>query len=241
VDAAVLAEHAAAVPADFRFVVKAHEACTLARFPGHLRYGAQRDQDNPLFLDPAYARDAVVAPFVDGLGARAGVLLFQLAPQSVARLGGPDRFAERLYEFLSALPKGPLYAVELRNPRLLTRRYAEAVLAAGACHCINAIDNMPEPLTQWRATEGARAPALIVRWMLARHLRYEAARERYAPFDRVVDPDPHTRRSIAALVRRACAAGVPAYVVVNNKAEGSAPLSIVHLARELADDDDVPF
>jgi uncharacterized protein YecE (DUF72 family) len=241
VDARTLAQYAAAVPEDFRFVVKAHEACTLARFPGHVRYGAQRDQDNPMYLDPAYARDTVVAPFVEGLGARGGVLLFQFAPQPVARLGGAGRFVERLHAFLSALPRGPLYAVEVRNPGLLTRGYAEALAAAGVCHCINAIGSMPEPVTQWRATGGAQAPALVVRWMLARDLRYEAARERYAPFDRIIDPDPHTCQSIAALVRRACSQGQPAYVVVNNKAEGSAPLSVVRLARELAHDDQVPF
>ena len=241
VDARVLAQYAAAVPADFRFLVKAHEACTLPRFSGHVRYGAQREQDNPLFLDPAYARDAVVAPFVEGLGAKAGVLLFQFAPMPVARLGGAGRFAERLHAFLSGLPRGPRYATEFRNPALLARPYAEAVRAAGASHCINAIGNMPEPVTQWRVTGGAQAPALVVRWMLARYLRYEAARERYAPFDRIVDPDPHTCQSIATLVRRACNQGLPAYVVVNNKAEGSAPLSVVRLARELAHDDDVPF
>lgn len=241
VQAAELARYAAVVPGAFRFLVKAHEVCTLARFPGHARYGSQRDQDNPLFLDPAYARDACVAPFVEGLGARAGVLLFQLAPQPAARLGGADRFAERLHAFLSALPRGPLYAVEVRNPGLLTPRYAEAVRAAGACHCVNAISGMPDPVSQWRITGGEQAPALVVRWMLARHLRYEEARARYTPFDRIVDPDPRACQGIAALVRRACALGLPAYVMVNNKAEGSAPLSIVRLARELARDDDVPF
>lgn len=239
VDAATLARYAAAVPADFRFLVKAHDACTLLRFSDHERYGAQRGQDNPHFLDAAYARDAVVAPFVEGLGAKAGVLVFQFAPQPATQLGGSERFAERLHAFLSALPRGPVYAVELRTPALLTRRYAEAVRAAGACHCINAIGNMPEPVAQWRITDGGQAPALVVRWMLARHLRYEAARDRYAPFDRIVDPDPRTCQSIAALVRRAAAAGQPAYVVVNNKAEGSAPLSIARLAGEIADD--VPF
>jgi uncharacterized protein YecE (DUF72 family) len=239
VDATTLARYAAVVPADFRFLVKAHDACTLLRFSGHERYGAQRGQDNPRFLDAAYARDTVVAPFVDGLGARAGVLLFQFSPLPVVQLGGSARFAERLHEFLSALPRGPVYAVEIRNTALLTRRYADALRDAGACHCINAIGSMPEPVTQWRITDGAQAPALVVRWMLARHLRYEATRERYAPFDRIVDPDPRTCQSIAALVRRASAAGQPAYVVVNNKAEGSAPLSVARLASEIADD--VPF
>jgi uncharacterized protein YecE (DUF72 family) len=239
VEAATLARYASAVPADFRFLVKAHDACTVARFSGHERHGARRDQDNPHFLDPAYARDTVVAPFVEGLGARGGVLLFQFAPQRARDLGGSARFAERLHAFLSALPRGPVYAVELRTPALLTTRYAEALRAAGACHCINVIGNMPEPVAQWRITDSAQAPALVVRWMLGRHLRYESARERYAPFDRIVDPDPRTCQSIAALVRRAAAAGQPAYVVVNNKAEGSAPLSIARLAGEIVDD--VPF
>lgn len=241
VDAADLARYAAVVPGDFRFLAKAHEVCTLARFPGHARYGKQRDQDNPLFLDPAYASDACVAPFVEGLGERAGVLLFQFAPQHATRLGGADGFAARLHAFLSALPRGPLYAVEVRSPGLLTPRYAEAVRAAGACHCINAISGMPDPVSQWRITGGEQMPALVVRWMLARHLRYQEASARYAPFDRIVDADPRACQGIAALVRRACALSRPAYVMVNNKAEGSAPLSIERLARELAHDDDVPF
>jgi hypothetical protein len=107
-----LAAYAAAVPATFRFLVKAHEALTLARFPAHARYGALRGQASPQYLDPAYATDAVIAPFVDGLGPRGGVLLFQFAPQPAELLAGPGgksaprRFAERLYRFLRELPRG---------------------------------------------------------------------------------------------------------------------------------------
>ncbi|HSN89168.1 MAG TPA: DUF72 domain-containing protein, partial [Thermoanaerobaculia bacterium] len=62
-----LAESAAAVPDDFRFLVKAHEVCTLARFPDRPRHGGQRGQANPLFLDASYATEQVVAPYVEGL------------------------------------------------------------------------------------------------------------------------------------------------------------------------------
>lgn len=44
-----------------------------------------------------------------------------------------------------------------------------------------------------------------------------------------------------ALVRQCVAAGRDTYVLVNNKAEGSSPRSIVELARELVDGDPVPF
>src|SRR5215467_7162209 len=42
VTAEVLRGWAEAVPRDFRFLVKAHEALTLPRFPRHERYGARR-------------------------------------------------------------------------------------------------------------------------------------------------------------------------------------------------------
>jgi uncharacterized protein YecE (DUF72 family) len=225
-----LAVQAAAVPDDFRFLVKAHELCTVARFPMHERYGTQRGQRNDFFLDPGYATDAVVAPVCEGLGGKAGPVLFQFPPQDVAGLGGAGRFAERLHGFLSRLPRGPLYAVELRNAALLRPAYLEALRAAGACHCANVHPTMPDVAAQ--ARQAADGPALVVRWMLHRGYSYDGARERYAPFDRLVDPDLPAREAIA----HACAESrVPAFVVINNKAEGSAPLSVFELARRIAE------
>lgn len=238
VETSVLAGMAAQVPDDFRFLAKAHEFCTLARFPEHARYGRNRGQENPMFLDAAYATDKVVAPFVDGLGAKGGPLLFQFAPQPMELFGGPERFAERLHAFLSALPRGPLYAVEVRNAPLLGRAYVQALVAAGVSHCINLHPGMPPPVQQWRFIRGAPMPALVIRWMLARGMTYERAEEAYTPFAAIVDRDDQAVQGIAQLI--ATAAGLDTYIIVNNKAEGSAPLSIVRLAEELARDD-VPF
>jgi uncharacterized protein YecE (DUF72 family) len=161
--AAELARYAAAVPPDFLFLVKAHEACTLAHFPDHPRYGAERGRPNPLFLDAAHAAGEVVAPYAEGLGAKGGALLFELAPQD---LGPPRRFAARLHAFLAALPPGPLYAVELRNRELLTADYAAALAAAGACHCLNVHPRMPDVRVQARLAGVAAAPLIVGRWLL---------------------------------------------------------------------------
>ena len=75
---------------------------------------------------------------------------------------------------------------------------------------------------------------LVIRWLLAPGRSYEAAKAAYAPFDRLVDPDPVARRNIVELARRALAAERDVTIIVNNKAEGSAPKSIVELAREFA-------
>jgi uncharacterized protein YecE (DUF72 family) len=242
IDRDAFAAYAADVPPGFRFLAKAHEACTLAAWPMHARYGAARGSSNPRFLDPSYARDEVIAPFVDGLGATAGPLLFQFAAQPIDLLGGtPRRFAERLYRFLRDLPKGPLYAVEVRNASLITSDYAAALAAGGAVHCTAALPDLPPPIAQWRAAGGPQQPALVARWMLAPHHDYDSAKAAYAPFDRLVDPDPRMRSQLASLAADAGRRGVPAWIIANNKAEGSSPLTLIELARELVDGDQPPF
>ena len=233
----VLAEQfrawASVVPEDFRFLVKAHEALTLPRFPLHERYGARRGEENPSFLDPGYARDAVVAPFVEGLGTRAGPLLFQFPPQDVQALGGPGRFADRLHAFLAALPAGPLYAVELRNRALHTADVADVLEDVGAIPVLSVWGPLPPLMQQAWRLRARSASALVVRWMLPPDLGYEEARELYAPFDRLVNERPEVRADIAALVAEAFGEGRPVYVTVNNKAEGSAPVSVERLAEEV--------
>jgi uncharacterized protein YecE (DUF72 family) len=259
IDAAAYAGYAAVVPEGFRFLAKAHEACTLAVYPSHPRYGASRGQVNPLFFDAAYARDHVVAPFVEGLGATAGPLVFQLAQQPIETLGGtPRRFAEKLYRFLRELPRGPLYAVEVRNAQLLTADYRAALKAAGVVHCINSIPQMPPPLSQplpevaarqeaggvgGGGLHGGAGAALVIRWLLAPQHTYEGAREAFFPFNQLLEPDVSVRRQVAQLVRAAERRGIPVWVIANNKAEGSAPLTLLELARELDAGrcDDVPF
>jgi uncharacterized protein YecE (DUF72 family) len=243
--AADFSRYAAAVPPDFLFLIKAHETCTLERWPDHARYGAERGGPNPLFLDPAYAATEVVGPYAEGLGSKGAALLFQFAPQD---LGPPRRFAERLHAFLTALPRGPRYAVELRNRELLTADYAAALAAAGACHCLTVHPRMPDVRVQAhltgaleggagedrRGSPGGTPGGLVVgRWLLGSGATYEAAARRFAPFNRLAAPDRGARCAWADLARQALAAGRRFLLTVNNNAEGCAPLGIVALVREL--------
>ena len=56
---------------------------------------------------------------------------------------------------------------------------------------------------------------------------------RRQPFNQLVDQDPSTRAALAELAARYALAGQPVVIAINNKAEGSAPLSCVELAREI--------
>lgn len=220
-----------AVPEDFRFLVKADRLLTSVTDPGD---GAFRGV-NPRFLDATWAIDEVVGPMMEGLGEKAGPLLFQFPPTAPNLVGGKGAFVERLHRFLDALPPGPLYAVELRTPAFLTPDYVLALEGTRAAHCYTIHPAMAPLEEQLRVVRHFEQPALVIRWMLHAGQKYEAAREKYEPFDRIVDEDEDSLSRITVTVLDALIAERAAFVVVNNKAEGSAPRSVFRLARRIAD------
>lgn len=227
-------DYARMVPPEFRFVVKAHAALTTPIDRQARNVAVTPDVDR--FLDLRYAIERVVTPAIEGLGERLGALLFQFPPFGLPYAREPQLFVNALGAFLDALPRGPQYAVELRNREVLGPAYADALARNGATHCFNVHPRMPGVIEQ-AAVLGENAwlsGTVVVRWMLHPQQDYEAARERYFPFDRIVDPDPANRAAVATLVARILGRGNEAIVIANNKAEGCAPLTLFGLARELA-------
>lgn len=220
--AEVFAGYARQVPEGFRFLVKAHQDLVVP-----FREGGE---PNPRFLDPDYAREAVVAPTQAGLGAKLGVLLFQFPPFDVGLTGGARAVLDRLQAFFGALPEGVPYAVEVRNRGLFGPRYLEALREVGVRHCLTAHPSMPPVFEQWRNANRYGDGHTVARWMLARGLSYARAREAFAPFDRLARPDPETREQWATVIRESQSA----LLIVNNKAEGSSPCSLIALAVALA-------
>jgi uncharacterized protein YecE (DUF72 family) len=218
--------YAAAVPEHFRFLVKAYAGLTAP--PGSsmaLRRGVE-----PVFLDAGFAARNVVKPLVEGLGAKLGAILFQFSPLGPGYIRTPRSFVTRLGEFLAALPAGPSYAVELRDPEILGSEYEHALEAAGAVHCASVHSRMPPVDRQVKPT--SRGP-LVIRWMLRAGDDYESAGARYAPFDRLQAPDKLNRNRIAALVKEGLSAGRDVHVLAANNAEGSAPLTVLELAKTI--------
>jgi uncharacterized protein YecE (DUF72 family) len=224
-----LERYAAEVPETFRFIVKAYAGLTAAPESAL----AVRGRVDPVFLDAGFARRAVVEPLMQAFGSKLGILLFQFSPLGPRYTREPARFAARLGEFLSALPAGPTYAVELRDPGILGSEYEAALRAAGAVHCLNVHSRMP--LVDQQVSPTAKGP-LFIRWMLHPGDDYESAGARYAPFDRLLEPDKLNRDRIAALVSAGLSAGRDIYVIAANNAEGSAPLTLYELAKTIVTD-----
>jgi uncharacterized protein YecE (DUF72 family) len=228
--AADFRHYARQVPPGFRFMVKAPMACTAASTRGER---GTRPAPNPLFLDAQFATDRFVGPCLEGLGETAGPLVFQFPPLGWEVTGRPAAFAEQLLGFLERLPRGPLYAVELRDHALVTAGYLTALRSAGAHHCLSLHPRMPVASEQARETGLDQHGPLVVRWNLHASFGYEEAKARYTPFTRLVDEDLPNRIALARLCLAASARGDPAFIVANNKAEGSAPLTLFKLAEQI--------
>jgi uncharacterized protein YecE (DUF72 family) len=223
---------AAQVPDGFRFLVKMWRPVVEPE-PG-VGWGGGGGGAQA-FLDPALATRECVLPAVEGLGAKCGPLLFQFPPMRLAGAQAERAFLARLRAFLEAVPKGPLYAVEVRNRTLVGPRLGDILAESGAVPCLTVHPTMPDVGTQSRELALDPTRPLVMRWMLRANHRYEEAKDLYAPFDRVVEPDDASRDALARLARAALAAGLGAWVIVNNKAEGSSPLSVERLAHAIAD------
>ena len=230
--------YARQVPDHFSFVVKA---------PALVCDAVMRDEEgrgrvpNPHFLDAAIAAREFVVPCLEGLGTKAGPLVFQVSPLPRGLVEDAVSLVDRLAVFFAALPRElgrqrPLYALELRNAELLTPRLMKMLAAAGVRYCVGLHDRMPEVERQVTALKVLdRSPGpLVVRWNLHRGFRYQAAKQRYEPFDRLVDEDSETRLVLARMAADAFRAGQKVWITANNKAEGSAPLSLLKLAQEIA-------
>lgn len=208
---------------DFRFLVKAHEALT--------RHYSTDPATKCRFLDCGYALDQVIDPIMNGLGASAGPILFQFSPMGLRTAKNAESFIRKLSSFLSALPVGPLYAVEARDRAVLRPSWAAMLRDSGVAHSYCVHPSMPPPSVQAHTVDPATQPAIVCRWMLHAGLAYRAAVDRYEPFNQIVDADPASREQFARLCALAIAHGKDAWVIINNKAEGSAVRSVELLAR----------
>jgi uncharacterized protein YecE (DUF72 family) len=225
--AAELERYATQLPPRYPCVMKAWSAITTFADP---RTGAP----NPRWFDAAMLEEHVLRPVARAFLDHAGPIVLQLAPIPPRDLMPPAAFAERLDRFLGALPTALSYAVELRNRELLTPAYLQVLARHGVAHVLGLWERMPTVGRQLATPGVLTAPFVVCRLSLPPGTRYEERRASFAPFNRVVEPDETMRADVVALARACASPRRTLYVLVNNKAEGSSPLTIRALAERIA-------
>lgn len=190
---------------------------------------------NPDFMSVDRLVDDLLKPCAAVFRDHTGPIILEFSPFPRGISVEPADFTTRLEHFLAALPREFEYAVELRDARLLTPRYRALIDRHRVAHTFNYWSAMPSPGEQTSVVPPEDADFSIVRLLLRPGTWYEEQKGRFAPFNRLVEPDERMRAEVVDIVRRVLKRKRRVFVLVNNKAEGSSPLTVMALAKLLAE------
>lgn len=212
------------IPEDFQMCFKVWEEITIPNFSRQARYGLKAGQTNTRFLDAKLFNELVLAPYREAkFEPHMGPLLFEFQQHGIST----EEFCSRLDRFFGQLPKDFRYAVEIRNAGLLGPDYRKVLESHGVAHVYNHWSYMPPLLHQHNRMEKCfTAPFTVIRLLTPLNMSYETAKKRAAPYNAIVEELPQMRKETVALIKQSIEENRQAYVLVNNRSEGNAPLTI---------------
>ena len=79
------------------------------------------------------------------------------------------------------------------------------------------------------------APFTVVRLLTPLSMSYETAKKRAEPYTKIIQEIPEMRRDTVELLKKAVSENRRAYVLVNNRSEGNAPLTVEGLLEAAGD------
>jgi uncharacterized protein YecE (DUF72 family) len=215
------------IPDGFDMCFKVWEELTIPVYAKHPRYGTSAGHQNPRFLDAQLFKDFVLAPYRKAkFEPHTGPFLFEFQRHGLSA----EEFVGKLDGFFTQLPKDVRYAVEIRNAGLIGPRYRDMLEKHGVAHVYNHWSDMPSLVDQHIRLERFTAPFTVLRLLTPLKMSYEAAKKRAEPYNTIVGELPEMRRATVNLVKHAAAGNRQAYVLVNNRAEGNAPLTVQALS-----------
>lgn len=225
-----LKRYAEQLPSGFEMCSKVWEEITIPRFASHQRYGAKAGQPNPRFLDAKLFTEQVLSPYTEVFHGHTGPFLFEFQRMGIE----PGEFLPRLDEFLGLLPKDYPYAIEVRNAALLGADYRSILNTHGVAHVYNHWTSMPPLADQHqRLGQTFTAPFAVMRLLTPLGTKYEDAVKAAEPYNKLIKPLSTMRTEALDLIRTLVAEQRRAYVLVNNRAEGCAPLTVQALVDQL--------
>ena len=218
------------LPEGFEMCFKVWEELTIPSYAKQARYGLKAGQPNPRFLDAQVFKDFVLMPYREAkFEAHTGPFIFEFQRHGMSA----DEFCSRLEGFFGQVPKEFRYAVEIRNAGLLGAEYHKVLETHGVAHVYNHWSYMPPLAEQHKRMETFTAPFTVLRLLTPLKISYVAAKKRAEPYNKIVGELPEMRRDTVSLVKQAVAENRQAYVLVNNRAEGNAPLTVEALVDQL--------
>lgn len=222
-------------PDHFRFILKAPDALTLRYFPHISRHQKKAGQTNPHFLSINYFKENMI-PVVSEFQPKLASLIFEFSHFRKGTIESGSSFLDLLAHFFSELNTQyqiPL-GVEIRNRTWLVPRFFETLMALHVTPVLNSWTLMPSLIEQIQTLRVYDFPAVIFRLLLKPQVVYQEAVNRFSPYSKIQEPQVEVRKAIADFIKYRLASGKACYILVNNRFEGCAPLTIEGILAHLS-------
>ncbi|HTL17426.1 MAG TPA: DUF72 domain-containing protein, partial [Patescibacteria group bacterium] len=225
------------VPPDFQFAFKVTDVITIKKFPNLDRFAGLAGKANENYLNAELFASDFLRP-CEPVRSKVGLLIFEFSRfWPVDYQHGRD-FISDLDKFLSRLPKGWPYGVEIRNRPWLREQYFDCLARHQVTHVFNSWEAML-PVAEQMALPGSRTnPDLVAaRFLLKPGRSYEEAVKTFQPYDSVKEVNSEARAAGTQLIAEGRAAGPKrrTFIFVNNRLEGHALTTIAAMVQALPD------
>lgn len=222
------------VPGTFQFGLKVTDTITIKHYSKLPRFGVKAGTDNEHFLDAELFCKAFLSqcePFKSNIG----VLIFEFSQFHKTDFAHGRDFIAALDAFLAQLPKGWNYAVETRNRNFLHPEYFAMLASHGVAHVFNSWTRMPGVEEQLAMEGSLTADFTVARFLLKPGRTYEDAVKEFSPYKGTKEENPTARQAAKELILKITRDGRArkAFIFINNRLEGSAPLTIAALIQML--------
>mgnify|MGYP002630441487 CR=1 FL=1 len=210
------------VPGDFQITFKVTDDITLKRFTNLPRFGIKAGKPNDNFLNADLFTNAFLKP-CEPFRSNIGVLIFEFSRFYSTDYEHGREFVADLDSFLSKLPKGWNYGVEIRNKDWLQPDYFAVLKRHGVVHVFNNWSMMPTVGEQMVVAGIETSDSMVAaRFLLKPGRKYEEAVEQFSPYKSVKEVNEDARKAGRKLIAGAKQKGKKAFIYINNRLEGNA-------------------
>jgi len=219
-----LSHYKGQLPDGFKACSKVWENLTIYRFPNHARYGKNKGKVNPDYLNPEIFINRVLSPYREVFSEHTGPFIFEF---QYLRMNDKslEQFCQDLDAFFEKLPNDFQYSVEIRNKNFLDPQYFDVLRNHNVAHVFNQWTFMPLISRQLKY-DSVTADFIVSRILTPPGLTYQETLTMFEPFDKIKTELPQMRSDVLELMRIAVKEKKYAYILINNRVEGSAPFTI---------------
>lgn len=222
----VVREYAASVPESFKFGVKVPNSITLTH---HYKKG----RSGPLIPNEHFLSLELMERFLESiepLHSKLGPLMFQFEYLNKQKMREQSEFLDRFGEFVSNVPQGLHYAVEIRNPNYLNGRYFKFLEMNGLSHVFLQGYYMPPIFEVFEKHKDFIGNSVVIR--LHGPDRKGIEEVTGMKWNEIVQPKDDDIERLASLLLEL---ETNTYLFVNNHFEGSAPRTITKIQGRLSE------